>query len=113
MILAANTQADEVAYVLKAAVIALKAAAQDGSAVAGAGLAEVERCAGYVGLVLDVEVYADREEELQAMYAELNAEEFGADDVAAHWGGSSDPYAELPAIILDPGFEGDFWEGAA
>lgn len=48
-------------------------------------------------LWLDVEVYADREEELQALFAEL-AEE-GADD-------------ELPPIIQDEGL-GEDWEWAA
>lgn len=97
--LSENTLPEQVAFVLKQAVTALKAAAQDGSEVAGAGLAEVERCAGYVGLVLDVEVYADREEELQALFAELAAED-GADD-------------ELPPIIQDEGLEEDYWGEAA
>ena len=39
----------------------------------------------------DIEMYSDREEDLQALYAELAAEENGADDIAAHWGGSSTP----------------------
>jgi hypothetical protein len=47
---------------------------------------------------LDVEVLADREEELQALFAEL-AEE-GADD-------------ELPRIIQDEGLEWDTWGEAA
>ena len=46
----------------------------------------------------DVEVYADREEELQALFAEL-AQEDGAD-------------AELPPIIQDE-VPGDEWEWAA
>ena len=49
-------------------------------------------------LWLDVEVAADREEELQALFAEL-AEE-GADD-------------ELPPIIQDEGLEWDTWGEAA
>jgi hypothetical protein len=49
-------------------------------------------------LWLDVEVLADREEELQALFAEL-AEE-GADD-------------ELPPIIQDEGLEWDTWGEAA
>jgi hypothetical protein len=49
-------------------------------------------------LWLDVEVYADREEELQVLFAEL-AEE-GADD-------------ELPPIIQDEGLEWDSWGEAA
>ncbi len=50
-------------------------------------------------LWLDVEVLADREEEIQALFAELAAED-GADD-------------ELPPIIQDEGLEWDEWEGAA
>jgi hypothetical protein len=49
-------------------------------------------------LLLDVEVYADREEELMALFAEL-AEEGGADE-------------ELPPIIQDEGL-GEDWEWAA
>jgi hypothetical protein len=49
-------------------------------------------------LWLDVEVYADREEELQALYAELVEE--GADD-------------ELPPILQDEGLEWDTWGEAA
>ncbi len=48
---------------------------------------------------LDVEVYADREEELQALFAEL-AEEEGSD-------------VELPPIIQDEGLERDTWGEAA
>jgi hypothetical protein len=50
-------------------------------------------------LWFDVEVYADREEELEALFAELAAEG-RADD-------------ELPPIIQDEGLEGDFWGEAA
>jgi hypothetical protein len=49
-------------------------------------------------LWLDVEVYADREAELQELFAEL-AEE-GAED-------------ELPPIIQDGGLEWDTWGEAA
>ncbi len=82
MILAPNTLPEEVAFVLDAAVTALKAAAEDGSEIAQCGLEEVNRCLGYIGAVggaplIDIEVWADREEELQALYAELNAEEYG------------------------------------
>jgi hypothetical protein len=49
-------------------------------------------------LWLDVEVLADQEEELQALFAEL-AEE-GAED-------------ELPPIIQDEGLEWDTWGEAA
>ncbi len=49
-------------------------------------------------LWLDVEIYGYREEELQALFAEL-AEE-GADD-------------ELPPIIQDEGLEWDTWSEAA
>ena len=48
---------------------------------------------------LDVEVLADREEELEALFAELAAED-GADD-------------ELPPIIQDGGLEWDHWGEAA
>lgn len=51
-----------------------------------------------MGLLLDVEVYADREENLEALFAELAAED-GADD-------------ELPPTIQDEGL-GDDWEWAA
>jgi hypothetical protein len=51
-----------------------------------------------VGLALDVEVYADREEELEALFKEL-AEEDGAD-------------GDLPPIIQDEG-PLDFWGEAA
>lgn len=50
-------------------------------------------------LRLDVEVYADREEDLEALFAELAAEDDGADD-------------ELPPIIQDGGL-GEDWEWAA
>ena len=46
---------------------------------------------------LDVEVYADRYEDLEALFAELHAEDEGD---------------ELPPIIQDGGF-GDDWEWAA
>lgn len=46
-------------------------------------------------LWLDVEVYADREEEIQVLFAELAAED-GADD-------------ELPPIIQDEGL-GEDWD---
>ncbi len=49
-------------------------------------------------LWLDVEVFADREKELEALFAALAAED-GADD-------------ELPPIIQDEGLGGD-WEWAA
>ena len=48
----------------------------------------------------DVEMYSDREEDLQALYAELAAEENGADD-------------ELPPIIRDELPDYDFWGEAA
>ena len=51
-------------------------------------------------LWLDVEVYADREEELEALFAELAAEDNGADD-------------ELPPIIQDELPVQDFWGEAA
>lgn len=51
-------------------------------------------------LQLDVEVYADREEELEALFAELAAESEGADDA-------------LPPIIQDGGLEWDHWGEAA
>lgn len=49
-------------------------------------------------LYLDVEVYADREDDVRALFAEL-AEEDGADD-------------ELPPIIQDE-VPGEDWEWAA
>ncbi len=49
-------------------------------------------------LWLDVEVYADREEELQALFAELAEEEVDN---------------ELPPIIQDEGLEWDTWGEAA
>ena len=49
---------------------------------------------------LDVEVYADRYEELEALFAELHAEDEGADD-------------ELPPIIQDELPVQDFWGEAA
>jgi hypothetical protein len=51
-----------------------------------------------VGLALDVEVYADREEELQLLFAELTAEDEADGD--------------LPPIIQDEG-PLDFWGEAA
>ncbi len=48
----------------------------------------------------DVEVYADREEDLQKLFAELAAEEDGADD-------------DLPPIIQDELPEWDTWGEAA
>jgi len=82
MILTPNTLPEEVAFVLEQAVTALRAAAEDGSEVARCGLEEVNRCLGYIGAVggaplTDIETWADRKEELQALYAELNAEEYG------------------------------------
>ena len=50
-------------------------------------------------LRLDIEVYADREEDLEALFAELAAED-GADD-------------ELPPIIQDELPVQDFWGEAA
>ncbi len=50
-------------------------------------------------LLLDIEVYADREEDLAALFAALHAEDEGADD-------------ELPPIIQDGGL-GEDWEWAA
>ncbi len=50
-------------------------------------------------LRLDIEVYADREEDLEALFAELAAED-GADD-------------ELPLIIQDELPVQDFWGEAA
>ena len=47
----------------------------------------------------DIEVYADREDDLNALFAQLAAEDEGADD-------------ELPPIIVDTGF-GEDWEWAA
>ncbi len=47
----------------------------------------------------DVEMYADREEDLQKLFAELAAED-GVDD-------------ELPPIIQDEGLEWDTWGEAA
>ncbi len=98
MILAPHTLPEEVAFVLEQAVTALSAAAKDGSEVARYGLAEVQRCMGYIGG--DIEVQADFEEDLAALYAEVNAEEYGADD-------------DLPPIIQDEGLEQDFWGEAA
>ncbi len=49
---------------------------------------------------VDIEMYSDREEDLQALYAELAAEEDGADD-------------ELPPIIQDELPEWDIWGEAA
>lgn len=102
MILAKSTLSqgilpEQVAFVLEQAVTALKAAAEDGSEVARYGLEDVARCMSYIGG--DIEVQADREEEVQALFAELAAED-GAGD-------------ELPPILVDPGFEGDFWGEAA
>lgn len=51
-------------------------------------------------LRLDVEVYADREEDLGALFAALHAEDDGADD-------------ELPPIIQDEVPVQDFWGKAA
>lgn len=51
-------------------------------------------------LRLDIEVYADREEDLEALFAELAAEDDGADD-------------ELPPIIQDKVPVQDFWGEAA
>ena len=48
---------------------------------------------------VDIEMYSDREEDLQALYAEL-AEEDGAED-------------ELPPIIQDEVPEWDIWGEAA
>ena len=48
----------------------------------------------------DIEMYSDREEDLQALYAELAAEEDGADD-------------ELLPIIQDEVPDYDFWGEAA
>ena len=48
----------------------------------------------------DIEMYSDREEDLQALYAELAAEDDGADD-------------ELPPIIQDEVPDYDFWGEAA
>ena len=48
---------------------------------------------------VDIEMYSDREEDLQALYAELAAED-GADD-------------ELPPIIQDELPDYDFWGEAA
>jgi hypothetical protein len=103
MILAPHTLPEEVAFVLEQAITALQAAAKDGSPVALAGLAEVQRCMGYIGYpgghMGDIEVQADFEAELQAMYAEVNAEEFGEGD-------------SLPPIIVDS-LPVDFWGEAA
>ena len=50
---------------------------------------------------VDIEMYSDREEDLQALYAELAAEEDeGADE-------------ELPPIIQDEVPDYDFWGEAA
>ena len=48
----------------------------------------------------DIEMYSDREEDLQALYAELAAEDDGAED-------------ELPPIIQDEVPAQDFWGEAA
>ncbi len=98
MILAPHTLPEEVTFVLEQAVTALKAAAQDGSPVALAGLAEVQRCMTYIGG--DIEVQADFEADLEALYAEVNADEYGADD-------------DLPPIIQDEGLEQDSWGEAS
>ena len=55
----------------------------------------------------DVEMYSDREEDLQALYAEL-AEEDGADTDPS--GGTGE---ELPPIIRDEVPDYDFWGEAA
>ena len=44
----------------------------------------------------DIEMYSDREDDLQALYAELATEEDGADE-------------ELPLIIQDEVPDYDFW----
>ena len=49
---------------------------------------------------VDIEMYSDREEDLQALYAELAAEEDGATE-------------ELPPIIQDELPDYDFWGEAA
>ena len=46
---------------------------------------------------VDIEMYSDREEDLQALYAELAAEDEGVDE-------------ELPPIIQDELPDYDFWE---
>ena len=51
-------------------------------------------------LRLDIEFYADREEDLEALFAELHAEDDRADD-------------ELPPIIRDEIPVRDFWGEAA
>ena len=56
----------------------------------------------------DIEMYSDREEDLQAIYAELAAEENGADTNPS--GCTSD---ELPPIIQDEVPDYDFWGEAA
>ncbi len=57
---------------------------------------------------VDVEMYSDREEDLQALYAELAAEDDGADTDPS--GGTGD---ELPPIIQDEVPDYDFWGEAA
>ena len=49
---------------------------------------------------VDIEVWADREADLEALFAALHAEDDGADD-------------ELPPIIQDGGLEWDTWGEAA
>ena len=56
----------------------------------------------------DVEMYSDREEDLQALYAELAAEEDGADTNSS--GGTGEG---LPPIIQDEVPEWDIWGEAA
>ena len=56
----------------------------------------------------DVEMYSDRKEDLQALYAELVAEEDGADTDPS--GGTGD---ELPPIIQDELPDYGFWVEAA
>ena len=51
-------------------------------------------------LRLDIEVYADRYEDLEALFAELAAEDEEVDD-------------ELTSIIQDGGIEWDTWGEAA
>ena len=52
-----------------------------------------------MGLLLDVEVYADRFDDFEALFAELHTEDEGADE-------------ELPPIIQNGGL-GEDWERAA
>ena len=56
----------------------------------------------------DIEMYSDREEDLQALYAELAAEDDGVDTDPS--GGTGD---ELPPIIQDEVPEWDTWGEAA